>query len=163
MSTSSSALFFNFVMAPLSLFFLFYYGSHPPVYTLYPLLQCPHTVCYHPESERHAALAGQSLKKRLAPTKQVPLGHFSPYLCPQISRQSSPSVIIPEIPVGCEIYGGVCHLSIAFKSSSSDFIFLTASLICRLHSQGLWYPQKYTRSTCLHHRIAIFSSSNQLK
>jgi hypothetical protein len=44
--------------------------------------------------------------------------------------QSSPSVMIPEIPVVGESSAGVCLLFIASKSYISDFIFLTASWIC---------------------------------
>jgi hypothetical protein len=79
---------FSTLSWPLSPFFLFYYGSHPPVCTLYPLLQCPHTSATTGGVERHAALTGQSLKERLAPIKQVPTDHFSSYHCPQISHPS---------------------------------------------------------------------------
>jgi hypothetical protein len=48
-----------------------------------------HTHCYYPGGKSLAALVRQSLKERLAPTKQVPpIGHFAPHHCPQKSRPS---------------------------------------------------------------------------
>jgi hypothetical protein len=115
MPTSSSAVNFNFGMASLSPLFLFYYGSHPP--------DCTHFVSAHIHSAttrgKTACCIGWTIMEGKAAPNQASadMPFFSTSLSADKPPQSSPLVMIPEIPASCEISAGFCLLFKASKSS----------------------------------------------